>query len=165
MITLLYVSGENSVYGAQSWELVDSNTVLLNQYKEGTTNNIEAFFFRNDFEIEQIPEDYVLHGTIHYDDAVLIYLNGELVTEFDNKQKNDSSSGFTANMQYGGHGSSVKKIEFQIDASILNNGINTIAVELQQVSKSSSDIYYEMENSSDAKDFFTRYLKESDILT
>lgn len=137
-------------FGAKKGKLaeVDSYmpTVLLNQYKEGTTTNIEAFFFRATVNIESIHEEDYLTGELLYDDAALVYLNGQLIAEFSNKQKADSTKKFDANMQYGGHGSDVTKGVFVVPSSYLREGDNILAVEIHQVSAGSSDVYFEMKS-------------------
>lgn len=145
-------------FGAKYGELASVDgyqpSVLLKQYKDDSTDtyvkDTEAFFFRTTVDVKEKPdEDDLLKGTIHYDDGAIVYLNGEQIAEFHN-QHCDSETGkslgekFTANMQYGGHNQNVTEGTFEVDADMLDEGENIIAVELHQGRRTSSDIYFDM---------------------
>ena len=51
--------------------------VLLNQYINGTGgDDIPAFFFRTTFEVEDADAVNLITGSLLYDDAAAVYLNG-----------------------------------------------------------------------------------------
>lgn len=116
-------------------------TVLLNQYINGTSgNDVTAYFFRTTFEVDSIPEGAELKGILKYDDAVIIYLNGEKIASFD-----EPDGGFSSNLSYGGSNAGDPiDATFTISADKLNEGTNVLAVELHQGRASSSDVYFEM---------------------
>lgn len=141
--------GTEAKFGAKNGAIDSADgytpTILLDQYKEDGKNT-EAFFFRTTVNVDKTKLDAedVVKGSVIYDDAALVYINGELVAEFDNKQYEKESEKFTANMQYGGHNSSTKEESFKVDADVFEDGENIIAVELHQGRPTSSDIYFEM---------------------
>ena len=112
---------------------------LLTQYKEDGTTDIEAYFFRTTFNITSLAGITKLVGTLQYDDAATVYVNGVKIAGFD-----DSS--ITANIQYGGSNAGTPKtVSFEmINLSILHEGENTIAVELHQGRVDSSDVWFHL---------------------
>lgn len=129
---------------------------LLNQYIDGTTTDIPAFFFRTTFHIDSLDDLKELTGEIQYDDAAIVYINGVKVASFD-----VPSGGYPDNMSYGGSNKNYPKTgNFTIEntevatgpaivsgsaieagSSILVEGENVMAVELHQGRSSSSDIF------------------------
>jgi len=129
-------------FGAKGGQLASVSgylpTTLLDQYREGTTNH-EAFFFRTEVTIPEGGLEGVtsVPGSVRYDDAATVYVNGERVAGFDDSE-------ITANLQYGGSNADVPKLgEFTVPVEELTEGENTIAVELHQGRASSSDIYFD----------------------
>ena len=118
-------------------------TVLLNQYIEGTSEDIPAFFFRTTVNINSLDDLSSITGSLYYDDAAIIYLNGVKVVSFD-----EPDGGFESNLSYGGSNAGTPK-EGEINLSkeqlkdVLKTGENIIAVELHQGRASSSDVYFE----------------------
>ena len=121
-------------------------TVLLNQYIEGTSNDIPTFFFRTTVNVNSLDDLGSLTGNLYYDDAAIIYINGIEVASFDKP-----SGGYDTNMSYGGSNDSNPR-EGQINLTadqlkdVLKVGENVIAVELHQGRASSSDVYFEFAN-------------------
>lgn len=138
--------GSRAQFGAKNGAIGDlgdgiTPAVLLNQYINGESgDDIPAFFFRTTFTLDAIPEDMELQGSVIYDDAAVIYINGEEAAAFDVPE-----NGYDSNLSYGGSNASTpKSATFTADTSMLKTGTNTIAVELHQGRASSSDIYFEM---------------------
>lgn len=130
-------------FGAKGGELVSVSgflpNTLLSQYKSGGTTNIETFFFRTDVTVPAGGLDGVaaMDAAIRYDDAAIVYVNGDRVAGFD-------ADSINANLQYGGSNADVPKLaEFTIPADAFVEGENTVAVELHQGRASSSDIYFD----------------------
>ncbi|MBS5588910.1 MAG: FIVAR domain-containing protein [[Clostridium] spiroforme] len=121
-------------------------TVLLNQYIEGTSNDIPTFFFRTTVNLNSLDDLNSLTGNLYYDDATIIYINGIEVASFDKP-----SGGYDTNMSYGGSNDSNPR-EGQINLTadqlkdVLKVGENVIAVELHQGRANSSDVYFEFAN-------------------
>lgn len=114
-------------------------TVLLDQYKEDEHTDIEAYFFRTTFEMSEVPDNMELQGSIVYDDAAVVYLNGTKIASFDADE-------ITDNLQYSGMDEEKPKtgmIEWE-DLSCLKEGTNILAVEIHQGQEDSTDVYFEM---------------------
>lgn len=114
-------------------------TVLLDQYKEDEHTDIETYFFRTTFEISEVPDNMELQGSIVYDDAAAVYLNGTKIASFDADE-------ITDNLQYSGIDEEKPKtgtIEWE-DLSCLKDGTNVLAVEIHQGKEDSADVYFEM---------------------
>ncbi len=138
-------TGKSAKFGSISGKLTafsdgTTPTVLLNQYYTDG-NNIPTYFFRTTFELSALPESgSSLYGTVLYDDAVIVYINGTKVAAY-----YEPSGGFASNLSYGGSGLGVPvTTTFAIDSSVLKTGENVVAVELHQANKTSSDVYFEM---------------------
>lgn len=144
------VSGWNTgagSFGAKKGAIADlgggcTPAVLLNQYK-ADGNDIEAFFFRAAVNVADPAAVTAITGSVLYDDAATVYLNGTKIAGFDD-------DGITSNLQYGGSNASAPKTGTinitdagQI-AGLLQSGINLVAVEIHQGRASSSDVYFEM---------------------
>lgn len=137
-------------FGAKNGVIADLGSgyipnTLLNQYIDGTSNDIPIYYFRTTFDLAEVKnlEDIdLLSGSVIYDDAAIVYINGEKVGAFD-------ADSFDAN-GYGGSNAGAPKtgeIHFT-DISKLNlkDTGNVLAVEIHQGRASSSDIYFDMTN-------------------
>ncbi len=148
------VSSWNSAtgaFGAKNGTIADlgggyTSYTLLTQYKEGTSEDIEAYFFRTSIN-SSILASYDLSsitsitGSLVYDDAAIVYLNGTKIASFD-------ADSITANMQYGGSNAGTPKtgeisLTYDDIKDLIVEGDNIIAVEIHQGRASSSDIYFE----------------------
>lgn len=138
-------------FGAKNGQLVSlggefTPTVLLNQYIEGTSDDIPAFFFRTTVNIDSLDDVSSITGSLYYDDAAIVYINGVKVAAFD-----EPSGGYETNMSYGGSNAGSPKVgEINLTkeqlTEVLKTGENVIAVELHQGRASSSDIYLDFAN-------------------
>ena len=116
--------------------------VLLKQYKENK-EDIEAYFFLHKLETEKPQEGKAAIFNIEYDDAAIVYLNGNVVFE-----GLVPEGGYPTNLSYGGsnQGDPIRE-EVTITPKQLqefwnNNGDNYIAVEIHQGRATSSDIFF-----------------------
>ena len=122
-------------------------TVLLNQYINGSSGDvIPTYFFRTNVNIDTLDDLTSLSGTIVYDDAAILYINGKKISSFD-----EPDGGFETNMSYGGSNASTPKVgEFNLSSEqlkdVLKEGNNIVAVELHNGRASSSDIYLEVKD-------------------
>ncbi len=73
------------------------------------------------------------------DDGIIVYLNGK---EIIRQNMPDGEIAYTTLAQSGI--TSIDTINYQLDGSLLQNGTNTIAVSVHQVTLNSSDIYFDM---------------------
>lgn len=121
---------------------------LLAQHYD-TGENKEAHFFRTNLNIEsaQLGENTVLRGSIRYDDAAIIYVNGQRVAGFDDSDLEFSEEGERRNMVFGGSNAGApQRGEFVVPNGVLEAGENTIAVQIHQGRPASSDIYFGLES-------------------
>ena len=136
-------------FGARKGEIADLGDglvpyTLLTQYIEGPDvaedTDIPAYFFRTTIELEDIDRITALNGEIFYDDAAIIYINGEEV-----HRAGVPEGGYIQNLEYGGTNAGTPiNDKFQItDLSMLKEGSNTVSVELHQGRANSSDIYFD----------------------
>lgn len=110
-------------------------------------NNTPAYFFRTTFNISNLDRYTKLVGSLEYDDGVIVYINGQSVAAgHDNacdENGNPLGHGFDANLQYGGSNQGPDTLQISLlDLSLLHNGENTIAVELHNGRKTSSDVWF-----------------------
>ena len=136
-------------FGAKKGEIADLGDglvpyTLLTQYIEGPDmaedTDIPAYFFRTTIELEDIGSITALNGEIFYDDAAIIYINGEEV-----HRAGVPEGGYSQNLEYGGTNAGTPiNDKFQItDLTMLKEGSNTVSVELHQGRANSSDIYFD----------------------
>ncbi|MBD8079936.1 purple acid phosphatase family protein [Cellulosimicrobium arenosum] len=117
-------------------------TTLLTQYVESTTTDVPTFFFRTDVDVTAAELDAAaaFEGEIVYDDAAIVYVNGEEVARL-----GDEDREITQNLQYFGTSRSDPVTStFVVPASALEAGENTISVALYQDAPTSSDIYLDV---------------------
>ncbi|GAA2247471.1 hypothetical protein GCM10009851_36140 [Herbiconiux moechotypicola] len=126
-------------------------TTVLNQYIDPTAASkvdVPTFHFRTAFDVTsgQIAELAGLTGSITYDDAVQIFVNGtkvagfvdDRVTAVDDSQKNLTYAG-------NGGGDPVSST-FVVPSAVLQPGSNTISVALYQDRATSSDAYLDLKS-------------------
>ncbi len=133
-------------FGAKNGEIKDlgggfTPKTLLTQYKEDGTTDIEAFFFRTTVNVTDPSAVTEITGSVIYDDAATVYINGNKIAGYD-----DSS--INANLQYGGsNAGSPKTGTIAVTENLqkyLVKGENIVAVEIHQGRAESSDIYFAM---------------------
>lgn len=100
--------------------------------------HIPAYFFRTAFFVEDPAAIPALEGVLGYDDAVIVYLNGERVFE-----GNLPIEGLADNLAYGAESAqdAPRTGSFRVAAQ-LKAGENVLAVEVHQAAKSSSDVFF-----------------------
>ena len=114
---------------------------LLDQYLEDGTD-VPTYFFRTSFEADatDLAAWKSLTAEVVYDDALVVYVNGQRVAGFED-------AAVTENVQYAGdNGSDPDHSTFSVDASVLHEGTNDVAVALYQGRSNSSDVYFDMES-------------------
>ena len=102
-------------------------------------NDCTTYFFRTTFQVDNAADATQLLGQITYDDAAIVYVNGVKVAGL-----NEPEAGYASNMEYGCKSTVDAPLTENIveeDTSMLVDGTNTLAVELHQDRKTSSDIY------------------------
>ena len=97
-----------------------------------------TYYFRATFEL---PEDAVAataRVTHFVDDGAVFYLNGE---EFGDRFRMPADGGIDFEM-LAANGGDARRNSFPFDPALLNAGENTLAVEVHQASRSSSDVVF-----------------------
>ena len=56
---------------------------LLKQYIDGSSNDIPVYYFRTTFDVTDIAAVQGISGTVVYDDAATVYVNGVKIAGFD----------------------------------------------------------------------------------
>ena len=116
---------------------------LLQYTLEGSTDTVPTYHFRTDVEIteEDLQQINALQGSITYDDAIRVYVNGTLVAGFADDRVDGAEN---QNLTYAGNsaGSPVTST-VRIPADALVAGENEIAVALYQDRETSSDIFFD----------------------
>lgn len=122
-------------------------TTLLNQYVDGEAPpNVRTFHLRTaiDISADELTELTSLTGTVTYDDAIQIFVNGTQVAGFVD-DKVDAAPEAERNLMYAGESNgSPLTSNFTVPADVLHDGANTVAVALYQDRDTSSDIYFDM---------------------
>lgn len=112
--------------------------VLLDMY-DADEKTYPTYFFRTTVNINNVDDYNTIDITTEYDDAIVIYINGKKIVD------TRTSTSTTTNLYYS---STTGEKSFQIDLNehvpFIKNGKNTIAVELHNNSKTSTDIYFEI---------------------
>lgn len=119
---------------------------VLNQYIDGTKTDVPTFHFRTDIDLtaDQLAQVSGLSGTVTYDDAVQIFVNGAKVAGFVDDRV-EAVPDAQKNLTYAGNGGGDPVTsQFQIPSSALHAGENTIAIALYQDRASSSDAYLDL---------------------
>lgn len=139
------VSGK---FGSKAGELANvSNcgtpTVLLNLYKEDSTEVIPTYFFRTTLNLSGVESLSGLEFQIYADDGMVVYINGNVVCD----SRNGDYSTKTTNLYYAEMTTAGQSFTMDADelAGILQNGENVIAVEVHNNQSASSDIYFSMD--------------------
>lgn len=135
-------------FGAKDGELAELSggfmpQNLLKQYKEGSDENAETFFFRGDVHVpEGFGQDAVsIVGRFHYDDAISVFVNGTYAGGGHDAELMGQEN---PNLSYGGSNAGAPILsEIHIDPDLLRTGDNTIAVRLHNGRDSSSDVYFD----------------------
>ncbi|MGF2949523.1 fibronectin type III domain-containing protein [Microbacterium alcoholitolerans] len=133
-------------FGAKRGELAPVGPhqprTLLTHYIDDTGTTIPTYFFRSDFTLEQGVAEQVasLTGEVTYDDALVVWINGEKVASYVDGRITE-----TTNLEYAGDSNGDPLTStFSATGDLLNDGENTIAVALYQDRASSSDIYFDL---------------------
>ncbi len=117
---------------------------LIQYAKTGSSDTIETYHFRTDVDISagQLAQLDGLTGSITYDDAVRVFVNGQKVAGFADDRVATAPN---QNLTYAGNsaGDPVTST-FTVPVEALKAGENTIAVALYQDRASSSDIYLDV---------------------
>ncbi|UNK70908.1 FN3 domain-containing metallophosphoesterase family protein [Microbacterium sp. H1-D42] len=115
---------------------------LLNHYIGDTKTTVPTYFFRTDFTLEAGVADQVasLAGTVTYDDALVVWVNGTKVASYVDGRITE-----TTNLEYAGDSNGDPLTStFAAKGDLLKDGENTIAVALYQDRSTSSDIYFDL---------------------
>lgn len=110
-------------------------------------NDTPTYFFRKAFTVDSLNGYTKLIGSVEYDDGAIVYINGQRVAAGHDlacdENGNSLGHGFDKNLQYGGSNQGPDTASFEIiDLQLLHEGENTIAVEVHNGRKTSSDVWF-----------------------
>lgn len=57
--------------------------MLLNQYIDGTFQDVPVYYFRTEFDVNDPDAVTAISGTLKYDEAASVYINGVKIAGFD----------------------------------------------------------------------------------
>lgn len=120
-------------YSAEGWETI-SGEFHENAEETGTT----TAFFRYEFDLENAGKYEYMEGSIEYADAVLVYLNGNIIFA-----GNVPDGGYYSNLDMGACNAvdTKRQSTFVVtDLDGLVSGTNVIAVEVHRKDEASQDI-------------------------
>jgi len=126
-------------------------TTVLNQYIDPTAAtkvDVPTFHFRSDFSVtaDQLADISGLRGSVTYDDAVQVFVNGTKVAGFVDERV-EAVPDAQKNLTYAGtSGGDPASSTFTIPAEVLTAGENTIAIALYQDRATSSDAYLDLKS-------------------
>lgn len=137
-----------------------SNGTLVNNNKSG--NAIITYYYRKDFNLENINNISKLDFRFGVDDGIVIYLNGSEISRFNMP---------TGIVTHATNASSIRTSEYKLSLfpsqfnRILHNGKNEIAVEIHNRNKNSSDIYFDMELKASYEEQAAASISSNDIVS
>ena len=112
----------------------------LNQVR-GNTNRIRTFYFRQSFQVDDASQVSNLVARLLRDDGAAVYLNGVEIVR-DNLPANAAFDEFAIDSTGGNDEDTF--FDFTVDAGLLVNGENVLAVEVHQVNDTSSDVSFDL---------------------
>lgn len=110
-------------------------------------NDTPTYFFRKTFTVGSLDGYTKLTGSVEYDDGAVVYINGQRIAAGHDIACDENGNllghGFDSNQQYGGSNQGPDMLNFEvIDLNVLHEGENTIAVEIHNGRKTSSDVWF-----------------------
>ncbi|MEF9945782.1 MAG: metallophosphoesterase family protein [Lachnospiraceae bacterium] len=102
---------------------------------------VPVYYFRTEFNVDEVHGEWRLDGTAEFDDSLVLYINGRRIYTSnisDTEAFKNTGYGATETVKH----SLVKHMTID-DPSVLRKGKNVIAVEVHQASQTSSDIYFD----------------------
>ena len=127
-------------FGAKNGGAYDSSTNVRLEGCPGTADNIPTYYFRTKVNVADASAVTKITGSISYDDAVIVYINGVKAIGY-------NEDGISANNSYCTNKANTTETFEITDAAVLDklvNGENVVAVELHNQYDSSSDIWFAM---------------------
>jgi hypothetical protein len=119
---------------------------LLNHYIDGKADpTVATYHFRTSFELTEAQLDEItgLRGTVVFDDALQVFLNGDKVAGYVDDRVEAAPEAERNLMYAGASAGDPVSHTLTIDAADLKVGENTLAVALYQDRETSSDIYFD----------------------
>jgi hypothetical protein len=118
---------------------VNATTV---SYGANASDKHPTTYFRTTFNVADVPQYSTLTFRVRRDDGVAIYLNGTQVV-LDGIHANPGYRDYASITV--GDAAETTYYEFDVNPSLLVNGVNTLAAEVHQVNATSSDLSFDLE--------------------
>ena len=124
----------------------DGDEATVVGYGEDASNKHVTTYFRRSFELSDVTRFRSLSISLLVDDGAVAYLNGQEIARV------NMPSGHVGYATLASQATANENAftEFQVSPSYLKSGVNTLAVEIHQASKSSSDISLDCSLSGEA---------------
>ncbi len=119
----------------------DGDEATILNYGSDPTNKTIAYYFRKTFNVTNTGFSGDLTLNLVADDGAVVYINGNEVTRYNMPLGAVNSDTWAINAVSSPSENAVQV--FSVPASLLNNGTNTIAVEIHQADPGSSDVSFE----------------------
>ncbi len=132
----------------------NNNTQFGTQLSFGTNASFKhlTYYLRNDFEIIDASKFEELELKLSVDDGAIIYINGQEVVRRNMPEGNVSNTTPAAILV-----GILDVSQHLIPATMLVNGKNTIAVQLHQINRTSSDLRFDLELKSRGRFLHTNF--------
>lgn len=137
----------NGAFGSKNGSLgaisgCGTPTQLIELYN-ASNEAIPTYFFRTTFTVADLSSIKTLAFDMCGDDAIIVYLNGHVICD---SRSSIPSAASGSNKYYASYTTAAQSFFMNLDdmAGILNEGKNTLAVELHNNSETSSDIYFKL---------------------
>lgn len=135
--------------GRSSFGTRQSADTVLQQHEPDTDENLAAYFFRTEFTVDaaSLHHSVDVTGSLTLSDAAIVYINGQRVDAFNADQLELPTEGDAPNMAHSGSVLDAPlEAELQFDGQLLNEGENTIAVQVHQAAADGAGAFFSMES-------------------
>ncbi len=143
-------SWNSAAYDDNSWKTGaaqlgygDGDETTVVDYGSNSNNKYTTTYFRTSFQIADISDIQSLNFKLLRDDGAIVYLNGREVVRSNMPSGTVEYSTLASSTVSGGDEDAF--FEFTVGPEALLNGINYLAVEIHQITGSSSDISFDLE--------------------
>ena len=118
----------------------DGDEVKIVDFGTDPQNKYITTYFRKDISIGNIPSNTQLQGRVKIDDGAVVYINGQEIFK-DNLPETVNYTTYAVNPNIN---ENIWR-NFPIPSTALQNGTNSLAVEIHQATATSSDLSFDME--------------------
>lgn len=125
--------------GVLGYNYADAATIL--SYGDDPADKHISYWFRKDFRVSDRSDFQSLQVQLLRDDGALVYLNGQLIVSSNIPADADHTSLALSGVD---DSEESRYFIYELPVQSLQTGMNTLAVEVHQVSKTSSDLSFDL---------------------